>query len=239
MCTEGIVDAFWSSLVVIFLMELGDKTQLVALSLAARYNVRVVLLGILVATLAVHLISVALGGAANQLLPEDWIGYIAGLAFIGFGFWTLRGDELCGNEDCRTGRSPFWIITVTFFIAELGDKTMLSTIALASERALFWTWLGSSLGMVVSDGLAILVGQVMGARLPEKQVKIIAAFIFFGFGAFKVLQGGLSLPIYVWPAALAAIGLTAYFMFRPCPRPARLEGLCDPEAELVSVDSEG
>ncbi len=229
---------FWWSLFVVFVAELGDKTQLVALSLATRFNARVVLAGVFVATLCVHVISVVLGGAAGKLLPLDWIGYIAGLAFIGFGLWTLRGDELCESDDCRKARSPFWIVAITFFIAELGDKTMLSTVFLAAERSLFWTWLGSSLGMVVSDGLAILVGQVMGTRLPEKQVKVIAACIFFGFGAFKVVQGGLNLPLYVWPAALAAIGLTVYVMFRPCPRPALSDTPGSPERELVSVDSE-
>lgn len=220
---ESVLDAFWASLAVVFAAELGDKTQLVALSLASRYKVRVVLAGILCATLCVHLLSVALGGAAGHLLPDNWVGFIAGVAFVGFGLWTLRGDELSDGDDCRKGRSPFWIVTITFFIAELGDKTMLSTMTMAAERSLFWTWIGSSLGMVLSDGLAILVGQVMGARLPERIVKTGAATLFLGFGAFKMLQSGVTLPVVVWPAGLFAIALTAWFMFRPQPRPADLD----------------
>lgn len=214
------MNAFWASLAVVFVAELGDKTQLVALSLASRYRVRVVLAGILFATLGVHLISVGLGGAADHLLPDDWIAFVAGMAFIGFGLWTLRGDELCDGDDCRRGRSPFWIVTFTFFVAELGDKTMLSTMTLAAERSLFWTWLGSSLGMVVSDGLAILVGQVMGAKLPERTVKIGAATLFLAFGTFKMIHGGATLPAIVWPAGLLAIAVAAWVMFRRQRRPA-------------------
>ena len=212
---EDIVDAFWVSLGIVFLAELGDKTQLVALSLATRFNARVVLLGVFVATLCVHLISVGLGGAAGKLLPIDWIRFIAGLAFVGFGLWTLRGDELCEGDDCRKARSPFWVVTITFFLAELGDKTMLSTVTLATERSLLWVWLGSSLGMVISDALAIVVGQVMGARLPERLVKTIAACIFFAFGAYSMVQGGAHLPAAVWFAGAVAIIVSMRLMFRP------------------------
>ncbi len=230
------MDAFLLSLLMVFIAELGDKTQLVALSLATRYNARVVLLGILTATLGVHLISVGLGGAAGELLPTDWIRFIAGLAFIAFGFWTLRGDEICDDDGaCRKARTPFWVVTITFFLAELGDKTMITTVTLAAERSLFWVWLGSSLGMVVSDGLAILVGQVMGKNLPERLVKAIAACIFFAFGLYSAVQGGIHLPIAAWIVGVAALALTAHIMFRPSPR------LPEPEVttrEMTTADSE-
>lgn len=212
------MEAFWWSLFVVFVAELGDKTQLVALSLATRFNARVVLLGVFVATLCVHLISVGLGGAAGKLLPTDWIRFISGLAFIVFGLWTLRGDELCEGDDCRKARSPFWIVAITFFLAELGDKTMLSTVTLAAERPLLWVWLGSSLGMVISDGLAILVGQIMGARLPERIIKIVAACIFFAFGALTAVQGALQLPVAVSVAGAASVIVAACVILRPAPR---------------------
>ncbi len=212
------MDAFWWSLFVVFVAEMGDKTQLVAISLATRFNARVVLAGVFVATLCVHLISVGLGGAAGKLLPTDWIRFISGLAFIVFGLWTLRGDELCEGDDCRKARSPFWVVAITFFIAELGDKTMLSTVTLAAERSLLWVWLGSSLGMVISDGLAIVVGQIMGKRLPERIVKTVAACIFFGFGLFSSVQGGIHLSPAVWVAGFVAIVTAAYLILRPCAR---------------------
>jgi putative Ca2+/H+ antiporter (TMEM165/GDT1 family) len=99
---------FCVSSLMIFLAELGDKTQLVALTLATRYNTRVVLAGIFVATLLVHVFSAALGNLAGDLLPTHWIQYLAGIAFVGFGLWTLRGDCLDGDDCGHQSRiSPF------------------------------------------------------------------------------------------------------------------------------------
>lgn len=211
------MNAFWLSLGMIFLAELGDKTQLVALTLATRYNARVVLSGIFWATLAIHIASAGIGWVMGGLLPTDWIQFVAGLAFIGFGFWTLRGDCL-GEEErgiCKV-TSPFRMVFVTFFLAELGDKTMLSTVTLAAANAFIPVWLGSTLGMVLSDGLAIWVGKILGARLPEKVVKISAAVIFFGFGIIGMIQGAIKLPHYAWILGMimiAALAL-AFVFFR-------------------------
>lgn len=196
------MDAFWLSFVMIFVAELGDKTQLVALCLSSRYNAWVVLAGISVATLAVHVISVLLGGGVGHLLPRAWISLAAGLAFIGFGLWTLRGDAL-EDENCGATRvrSPFWLVTTTFFLAELGDKTMLGTVTLATGHALIPVWIGSTLGMVVSDGLAIIVGQLLGKRLPERAMQIGATVIFFAFGLYSGINGALALPVYGWMIA--------------------------------------
>ena len=185
---------FWLSLGLVFLAELGDKTQLVALMLATRFKAGIVLAGVFVATLLVHAFSVALGGITGRFLPYGWVLLLSGLAFIAFAIWTWRGDRL-DDEDQKVRRitSPFMIVTVTFFLAELGDKTMLSTVTLASQYSLVQVWLGSTLGMVISDALAIWVGQAMGKRLPEKAVKIGAAFIFLAFGLFSLYQGASQL----------------------------------------------
>lgn len=181
---------FWVSLALVFLAELGDKTQLVALMLATRFKAGIVLAGVLVATLLVHAFSVVLGGITGRLLPHGWILLLSGLAFIAFAIWTWRGDRL-DDEDQKVRRitSPFMIVTVTFFLAELGDKTMLSTVTLASQYSPVQVWLGSTLGMVLSDALAIWVGRAMGKRLPEKAVKMGAAAIFLAFGLFSIFQG--------------------------------------------------
>jgi Ca2+/H+ antiporter, TMEM165/GDT1 family len=204
---------FLASALMIFLAELGDKTQLVALTLATRYNTRVVLAGITAATLLVHIFSAALGNLAGAILPNDWIQFLAGIAFIGFGFWTLRGDCLEG-EECsnRKVTSPFFVVATVFFLAELGDKTMLSTVTLAASGSFVAVWLGSTLGMVASDGLAIWIGKVLGSRLPERAVKIGASLIFFGFGAFSAIRGGITLPPYTWVAgAMTVAGLSILF----------------------------
>jgi Ca2+/H+ antiporter, TMEM165/GDT1 family len=181
---------FWLSLGLIFLAELGDKTQLVALMLATRFKAGVVLAGVFVATLFVHAFSVLLGDIAGKLLPYGWILILSGLAFIAFAVWTWRGDKLDEeNGGARRLTSPFMIVAVTFFLAELGDKTMLSTVTLATQYPLVGVWLGSTLGMVLSDALAIWVGNIMGTRLPEKAVKIGAGVIFLAFGLFSLVQG--------------------------------------------------
>lgn len=212
------MEAFWASLGWIFIAELGDKTQLVAMSLAARYRAPVVLAGIFTATFVVHLISVALGGFAGKLLPSDWIRFLAGIAFIGFGLWTLRGDCLEEDEEagiCKRQAAPFWVVTITFFLAELGDKTMLSTVTLASTNSVIPVWIGSSLGMVISDGLAILVGQLLGKQLPEKIVKTGAAVIFFAFGAYSVVSEGIKLPVFAWGIAAIAVAALFFILFKP------------------------
>lgn len=182
--------AFWSSVFFIAAAEMGDKTQLVSLAFAARYRARTVLLGVFAATLAVHLFSVTLGEALGMALPTLWINLVAGGAFIGFGLWTLRGDTIEGNIQSRFANlGPFLTVAATFFVAELGDKTMLATVTIAScELQFIGVWLGSSLGMVVADGLAIVVGVVFGQRLPERAVKFLAGAIFLLFGGWTLLQ---------------------------------------------------
>ena len=209
------MDAFWLSLVMIFLAELGDKTQLVALTLATCYNTGVVLWGIFWATLAIHVFSAGIGWFIGGSLPVVWIKFIAGIAFIIFGFWTLRGDCLDDDEkSCKITMRPFWLVFTTFFMAELGDKTMLSTVTLASTNPFLPVWLGSTIGMVISDGLAIIAGKMLGARLPEKTIKIGASVIFFLFGIISMIDGGLRFGLAIWAAAAASIALTGYIFLR-------------------------
>ncbi len=184
------MEGFWLSLGLIFVAEMGDKTQLVALTLAARYPAAVVLAGVSVATLAVHAFSVTLGEVAGKVLPQSWTVLLSGLAFIAFGLWTLRGEGLDGAE-AKWPRlsSPFLLVVVTFFLAELGDKTMLGTVTLATQYAPVQVWLGSTLGMVLADGIAIGVGKTLGNRLPERAIRLGAAAIFFGVGLYYAILG--------------------------------------------------
>jgi putative Ca2+/H+ antiporter (TMEM165/GDT1 family) len=190
--TEDTMDAFLISFALIFVAELGDKSQLMAMTFAARYRAWTILAAITVATAVVHLISVAVGSVVGAALPTDTINVLAGLAFLGFAAWTIRGDELGDDEAARaarTSRSVFFTVAVAFFLAELGDKTMLATVTLATDHGWFGTWLGSTLGMVAADALAILVGQQLGARLPERTVKIGAAITFVVFGMLLIVEG--------------------------------------------------
>lgn len=184
--------AFLLSFGVIFVAELGDKSQLMAMTFATRYRFWTVLGGISAATAVVHLGSVALGTVVGVNLPTALIRVIAGVAFLIFGAWTLRGDKLSEDEQAkagRGGRSAFFAVAIAFFLAELGDKTMLATITLATTEGWFGTWVGSTLGMVAADALAIAFGVVLGRHLPEKVVRIGAAVLFFAFGAILIFDG--------------------------------------------------
>ncbi|MEY2425621.1 MAG: Ca2+/H+ antiporter, family [Actinomycetota bacterium] len=186
------MDAFLISFGIIFVAELGDKSQLMALTFAARYRAITILVAITAATALVHLFSVLLGAAVGVALPTKAISVVAGIAFLGFAAWTLRGDELGEDEVARaaqTRRSVFFTVALAFFLAELGDKTMLATVTLATDNGLIGTWLGSTLGMVGADGLAIVVGQQLGARLPERTIKIGAAVTFVVFGLLLIAEG--------------------------------------------------
>lgn len=183
--------AFVLSVGIIFVAELGDKSQLMALAFAARYRALPILIGITIATAIVHAFSVLIGAVVGVALPTRAIALVAGLAFFAFAAWTLRGDQLEEEDAARaesTMRSAVVAASVAFFLAELGDKTMLATITLATKEELFGTWLGSTLGMVAADALAIVVGQQLGARLPERAVKIGASLAFVLFGAILVLE---------------------------------------------------
>jgi putative Ca2+/H+ antiporter (TMEM165/GDT1 family) len=163
-----------------------------ALAFATRYRALPVLVGITIATAVVHLVSVLIGAGLGATLPRDAISIIAGLAFFGFAVWTLRGDTLSSDEAGRPNRSVRSAVvaaSVAFFLAELGDKTMLATIALATREGLVGTWLGSTLGMVAADALAIGAGQLLGKRLPDKAIRWGAAASFVCFGVVLVLQG--------------------------------------------------
>jgi putative Ca2+/H+ antiporter (TMEM165/GDT1 family) len=172
--------------------ELGDKSQLMALAFATRYRAATVLIGITVATALVHLASVLIGAGVGAALPTGVISVVAGLAFFAFAAWTLRGDTLTGEEQDKAKRSTGSAVVavgVAFFLAELGDKTMLATITLATREGLLGTWLGSTLGMVAADALAIALGRLLGRRLPDKAIRYGAAASFVAFGVLLVLEG--------------------------------------------------
>ena len=186
----------WSALVlsfgVIFVAELGDKSQLMALAFAARFKALPVLIGITIATAVTHAISVGIGSVLGAQLPTDTIAVIAGVAFLLFAGWTLRGDSLDDEESSaaeRSTRNAVVAASVAFFLAELGDKTMLATITLATKEDPWGTFIGSTLGMVAADALAILVGQMLGSRLPERAIRIGATIAFVVFGVLLILEG--------------------------------------------------
>jgi len=190
-----MLTAFLLATVAVVLAEMGDKTQLLAMAFASRYRWQTVLWAVFAATLVNHLMAVAVGNVITQFIPMAWIKLVAAASFIVFALWTIRGDTL-DEEEQGQGRSPFWTVAIAFFIAEMGDKTQLMTIALAAEEAIKtggvgWlakikqivpVWMGTTCGMMIADALGIVVGIVLHKHIPEKLVKWIAAGCFAGFG---------------------------------------------------------
>ena len=187
-----MLSALLLSFAVIFVAELGDKSQLMAMTFALRYKWYVVVGGITAATALTHLLSVAIGHFLGLSIPTEAISIVGGIAFVIFGLWTLRGDSLSDEETdkaARVGKSAFLAIASAFFLAELGDKTMLATVTLAADNDWVGVWIGSTIGMVAADALAIVVGAVLGKHLPERVIQYGAAILFFVFGAVLFFEG--------------------------------------------------
>lgn len=190
--------------------EFGDKTQMLTLMLAARYRTRQVLLGVGIAILALQALAVTVGGVVGTVLPQRVIGIGAGLLFIGFGLFALRGAFAPPAEETedaapKTARfGPVAATAIAFFVAELGDKTQLMTMSIAADpraaagtlalfdgisvpdlagpAALLAVWLGSTTGMFAVNGLAALAGGALGARISRKAVALLSGVVFLGFG---------------------------------------------------------
>lgn len=178
--------AFMTACIFVVLAEMGDKTQLLAMAFATKYNWKTVMAGVFAATVFNHFLAVAVGSYLNEFIPMDTIQLAASISFIIFGLWTIRGDKLDG-EDKDRGRSPFWTVAIAFFIAEMGDKTQLATVALAAQfHTILPVWMGTTAGMMIADGIGVIVGNVLGKKIPERTVKWVAAGIFILFGLIGI-----------------------------------------------------
>ncbi len=192
------MQAFLISTGVVALGEMGDKTQLLAMLLAARFRKPVpIVLGILVATLANHAAAAALGGALATLLGPTWQRWLIGGSFLAMAVWMLVPDKLDAAE--AVPRSPrlgvFSTTVLVFFVAEMGDKTQIATVALAARYPdLLAVVAGTTLGMMVANVPAVLLGGRIAQRVSMRLVHGIAAAIFALLGALTLLNVGQLLP---------------------------------------------
>lgn len=186
------MEAFWASFLVVFLAELGDKTQLIVMAFAVKYNWRSVFLGMTLGIFVVHSLAVAIGSLAGELIPVHLMTIIASCLFIGFGVWTLRGDDEGEDEDEATKSSrfgPLLTVAMTFIIGEMGDKTQFAAMTMATQYESWWLVLcGAVLGMVLTDSLGIIAGTFLHRRLPAKKMRYLSAGIFLLFGVAGLLE---------------------------------------------------
>ena len=181
---------FIKAFLLIFAAEMGDKTQILAMTFATQYPVKKVLTGIFFGVLLNHGLAVLLGSLLSTLIPLNSIQIIAGFAFIGFALVTLKPEMQTEekNED-TSSYGPILTVATAFFIGELGDKTQLAVITLAVDTVFpLMILLGAVLGMMVTGGMGIYLGKKLGDRLPDFIIKLTAAGVFFLFGIVKLLQ---------------------------------------------------
>lgn len=187
------MDAFLTSTILVAVAEIGDKTQLLALVLAARYRKPVpVILGILAATLANHALAALLGASAAAWLDGPWFSFAVALSFIAMGLWTLVPDKLDEDEQPKARGGAFIATTIAFFFVEMGDKTQLATVALGArfDSTLLVT-MGTTLGMLLANAPVVLLGDRLLARVPMRAVHLGAALLFIGVGGWMLVRDGL------------------------------------------------
>jgi putative Ca2+/H+ antiporter (TMEM165/GDT1 family) len=179
------MEALLVSTLVVALGEIGDKTQLLALLLAARFRRPVpIILGIFVATIANHALAGLVGAWVRTTLSPEWLRWILGLSFIAVALWALKPDTLDEQDAALHGSWGVFALTViSFFLAEMGDKTQVATVMLAAKyESLLQVVAGTTLGMLVADVPAVFVGNLAALKLPVTAIRRIAAAIFAVLG---------------------------------------------------------
>jgi putative Ca2+/H+ antiporter (TMEM165/GDT1 family) len=186
------MQAFLISTGVVALGEMGDKTQLLALLLAARFRrPGPIVLGILVATLVNHALAGLVGGAIAHALGPQWLRWAIGLSFLAMAGWMLVPDRLDDAPHAGRRFGVFGTTVLAFFIAEMGDKTQIATVALAARYADLWAVVGgTTLGMMIANVPAVLLGDAAAHKVPMRLVHGIAAAIFVVLGVLTLLDVG-------------------------------------------------
>ncbi len=191
---------------VVFLAELGDRSQLITMTYALRYRWWVVLTGVTIAAFTVHGISVTIGHFLGTTLPARPMAFASAIAFLAFAVWAWR--EGGGDQTVKADKEPrFALLTVisSFALAEASDKTSLATVTLASDHDWTGVWVGSTLGMVLADALAIAAGLLLHKRLPERLLQASASLLFLIFGLWMLFDSALGLTT----VAIAVTGAVA------------------------------
>jgi putative Ca2+/H+ antiporter (TMEM165/GDT1 family) len=188
------IEAFAVSAGVVALGEMGDKTQLLALLLAARYRApRPIIAGIFVATVLNHALAAALGGWLTHLIDPQWLRWGLGSSFIAVALWMLVPDRADAAAEGRTGRrlGVFGVTTIAFFLTEMGDKTQIATVMLAARyNALVSVTAGTTLGMMIANVPAVLLGERAVRFVPIVWVHRIAAAVFAVIGVLVLAGAG-------------------------------------------------
>ncbi|MFT4020426.1 MAG: TMEM165/GDT1 family protein [Acinetobacter sp.] len=184
---------FLFSLAAVFISEVGDKTQLLALLLAAKFRKPIpILLAILAATMLNHGLSAVLGQWLTTVLKPDVMIWMLAVGFIAMAIWMLIPDSLDDESDRIAKWQRFGVFGATFilfFLAEIGDKTQIATVALAAKfDSIFWVMIGTTAGIMLADGPAVFIGNKLADKLPIPLIHKVGAFIFLAVGIITLAQ---------------------------------------------------
>ena len=185
------MEAFLVSVVVVALGEIGDKTQLLALILAARFRRPwPIVAGILVATLTNHALAGVVGNWIRHTVPPEVLRWLIALSFFAVAAWALKPDTIDERKTPATRLGVFGVTIVAFFLAEMGDKTQVATVVLAARfDSLAAVVFGTTVGMLLADVPVVFAGKLAAERIPLKVVRIAAALLFAALGAWVLYAG--------------------------------------------------
>jgi putative Ca2+/H+ antiporter (TMEM165/GDT1 family) len=189
---DCLMESLLVSTLVVAIAEIGDKTQLLALLLAARFRKPVpIILGILVATIANHALAAWAGAAVASWVGPDVMRWVLGLSFLAMAAWIMVPDKVDDEPKTTAKAGAFLTTLVAFFVLEIGDKTQLATVALAAKyNSLLLVTAGTTLGMMAANVPAVLLGEVAATKIPLKLVHSVAALIFAIMGVLVLMNVG-------------------------------------------------
>lgn len=188
------MEAMLAAFTMVFLAEMGDKTQLLVMGLAMKFPWQKVMAGVVLATIGNHLLAGIIGVACGSFLKGQTIAIASSVLFIAFGLYSLKeafagGEEEEEEEADISAEHPIKTVALAFFLAEMGDKTQFATAALAAKYGnLAWILCGTTAAMALADGLGILVGTALTRVLPKERIDLISAVVFIAFGAFGLYE---------------------------------------------------
>jgi Ca2+/H+ antiporter, TMEM165/GDT1 family len=204
---------FIKALLLVVVAEMGDKTQLLAMAMVSKYRAKQVLMGVFIATILNHALAVAAGSYLSSFIPMNVVKIVAAVAFLAFGLWTIRGDKLDDEDNRKVKFGPIVTVAIAFFLAEMGDKTQLMTITIAAENQQpLFILMGTTVGMLVADGIGIIGGAWMCRHIPEVYIKWVAGIVFMLFGTitlFNSVSTSFLSPLYI-VLYLAVLGVLIY-----------------------------
>ncbi len=192
---------FFGAFIMIFLAEMGDKSQIMAFSLASRYSAKMVLSGVFFATLINNGLAVFIGTVLGDIINIELVTAISAIVFLGFGAWVLLEKEDESKEDVvvKGNVSSFISVVSLFTIAEMGDKTQIATaVYAATYNAPFLTLGGVLLGMLLADGLGIYLGVRLRNIISKKKVRLFSGIVFFVLGGINFVSSALFPPVLIW-----------------------------------------